>query len=676
MKLPHFVIIKFTLCVILGIYIAYFKLIPYFILQISIIVSIIFLLIALIHSKIRRKKGLIFGILALLIMVLVGALRYHFSNPKTDHKHYSHYEFAKDSNHIMMLRIKERLKPNSYNNRYIADIISIDHLRLHGKLLIHIKRDSMSSILKVDDIIYALTEIKAIPKPKNPFEFDYSQYLEHKYIYHQAFLSETQYTTIESDASSISGAADKIRRYINKKLQKLNMNEDTYAITNALILGQRHEISEDTYDNYVNAGVIHILAVSGLHVGIILMLFNFLLRPLTYFRHGNTIKAIILVLLLWTYACITGLSPSVTRAVSMFSIIAIAMHLKRSTNIYNTIAVSAFFILLIEPNSLFDIGFQMSYVAVLAIVTIQPILFRSWRSKFLILDKLWEISTVTLAAQIGVFPISLYYFHQFPGLFLLSNLIIVPVLGLLIGYGILIIVLASIDYLPSYLLDIYESLIMALNNFIEWVAQFDRFVFRDISFSFLHVISVYIIVITIINWYYKKTFKSIRSVLFGFLMFSLVMLYTNYNSTYNEFIIFHKNTYSLIGERYGDSLHLSHNLKSDSVIKQTVKNYTTNSFIKTTTSDSIQSVYSFNGYYILVIDSLGVYKLNDFKPSYIVLSGSPKVNLNRLIDSLPPKCIIADGSNYKSYVERWKATCRRKKIPFHSTYEKGAFILK
>ncbi len=660
----------------IGIYIAYSYQIPYLVLQILLFVSSILLLVSLLYSRIKKTKSSIFGIMALLVMLLIGALRYHLSNPKADSNHYSHREFAKDSNSLMTLRIKERLKPNRYNNRYIVDIISINNTALNGRLLIHIKKDSTSPILNIDDSIHTLTQIKTISSPKNPFEFNYNKYLNHKYVYHQAFITDKEYILAKSDVSSIHGLADRLRLHINKRLTDLNMNDEARSITNALILGQRHDISKDTYNDYVNAGVIHILAVSGLHVGIILMLFNVLLKPIIYLKHGKVIKAIILVLLLWSYAFITGLSPSVTRAVSMFSIIAIAMHLKRSTNIYNTIAVSAFFILLFKPNSLFDIGFQMSYLAVIAIVTIQPILFQIWHSKFLVINKLWEITTVTIAAQIGVFPISLYYFHQFPGLFLLSNLIIIPILGILIGYGIFVIVFASIGCLPKLLLNIYESLITTLNNFIEWVAQFDRFIFKDISFSHLHLIFIYLIVLTIINWYYNKTFRAILSILISIFLLSLVMLYTNYSSRHSEFIIFHKNRYSLIGEKYGDSLHISHDIKNDSIIGQTVKNYTTGTFVKTVQSDTIQSIYAFDNEYILIIDSLGVYNLEEFRPSYVLLSGSPKVNLNRLIDSIVPKCIIADGSNYKSYVDRWKITCQTKKIPFHSTYEKGAFILK
>ena len=142
----------------------------------------------------------------------------------------------------------------------------------------------------------------------------------------------------------------------------------------------------------------HILAVSGLHVGIVLMLLNLLFKPIEYIKHGKAIKVMIILLILWGFAIVAGLSASVTRAVTMFSVVAIAMHLNRPTNIYNTLAISIFILLSFKPMFLFDVGFQLSYVAVLAIVTIQPLLNKLWKPKWKAFDFLWNIFTVTIAA--------------------------------------------------------------------------------------------------------------------------------------------------------------------------------------------------------------------------------------------------------------------------------------
>ena len=228
------------------------------------------------------------------------------------------------------------------------------------------------------------------------------------------------------------------------------------------MLGQRQDISKEIYNSYTQAGAIHILAVSGLHVGIILLLLNFIFKPLIYFKNGNYIKLIVIVLILWSYAVIAGLSASVVRAVTMFTAVAIGMHLKRPTNVYNTLTISAFFLLLFKPMFLFDVGFQLSYLAVLAIVIIQPMLEKLWKPKFKLIDFFWKIFTVTIAAQFGIIPVSLYYFHQFPGLFFLSNLVIIPCLGFILGFGILIIILGLLNLLPNFLASTFGFVICSL----------------------------------------------------------------------------------------------------------------------------------------------------------------------------------------------------------------------
>ena len=174
----------------------------------------------------------------------------------------------------------------------------------------------------------------------------------------------------------------------------------------------------------------------------------------------------------------------------MFTVIAIAMNLKRPSNIYNTLAISMFFLLLFKPLLLFDVGFQMSYIAVLAIVSIQPLIIKVWTPKYKLVNYFWNIFTVTIAAQIGVLPISLYYFHQFPGLFFVSNLVILPFLGLILGLGFIVIILASLKILPQFVADIYGGLISLMNHFIEWVSQQESFLFKDISFGIGFVLSL------------------------------------------------------------------------------------------------------------------------------------------------------------------------------------------
>lgn len=675
MKLLNFTIIKLTICLVVGILLAhYFK--PNF--QIVLYATIVLVLVigvyyAVIKSKIHRSP--IFGILAYLCMIGVGMTSYNLQNEKLRPQHYTHLNSSENNNPIVF-KIEERLKPGFYNDKYIVAITSFNDTTAIGHLLLNFKRDSLSKPFNVDDVFYTYTELLPIQKPLNPHQFDYSKYLELEQVYHQIYLNSSNVFQLSDSKSTIYGYADALRAKINSKLVAAGFKDEALSIMNALLLGQRQTIDKATYNNYVNSGTIHILAVSGLHVGILLWILNFLFKPLLYLKYGHFIRPFILVIILWSFAIIAGLSPSVTRAVTMFSIISIAMHLKRSTNIYNTLVISAFVILLFKPMLLFAVGFQMSYLAVLGIVSVQPIIYKLWKPKYILPDKLWQIFTVTLAAQIGVVPISLYYFHQFPGLFFVSNIVVIPFLGLILGFGLLIIALALLNLLPNILVVAYSFIIDSLNNFIAWVAQFEDFLFKDIPFTMLQVIICYLLIMALLQVYKFQNFKWTAISLVLVIGLQGVSFYNRNEVQNNAFVIFNKSRYSVIGKKQNDKLMVYHNL--DSLQFQTnyaIKNYKVGESINSIVSDSLRSVFQYKNETILVIDSLSVYQNITFKPQYLFLRNSPRLNLNRVIDTLKPKLIIADASNYKSYLKRWKATCEHKKIPFHQTNEKGAFII-
>lgn len=675
MKLLNFTLIKLTIFLVLGIVLAHYVQFNIKLILCAVLILIVFIGIywKWLQNKIDRSP--VFGLLSYACMMGLGILSYGIQDETLQANHYSNLQFNKGENTIIF-KIKERLKPDQYNEKYIVTVKNINKEDASGQLLINIKKDSLTEPFSVDALCLVNSTFESIQKPLNPHQFDYSKYLALKQVYQQLYLKPNDLILISNKTTSIYGWADELRTTINKKLIAAGFKNEALSIMNALLLGQRQTIDKSIYDNYVNSGTIHILAVSGLHVGIILWILNFIFTPLRYFKYGNYIRPFILVAILWSFAVIAGLSPSVTRAVTMFSIISIAMHLKRSTNIYNTLVISAFFILLVKPTFLFEIGFQMSYLAVLGIVSVQPIIYKLWKPKYLVVDKIWQIFTVTLAAQAGVVPISLFYFHQFPGLFFISNLVVIPVLGLILGFGLLIIALALMNASPDYFVWAYSLIIDSLNAFIAWVAQFEDFLLRDIPFTVLQVICSYFVIVALVQVYKFRNFKWLALGLIGVICFQALLFFNAYDSKPKAFIVFNKSRYSMIGLKQNDHLLLHHNLDSTEQTKdKVVTNYKVGEFISTVLPERLQQVYQFKDQTILVIDSLGIYEGISFKPQYIVLTNSPKLNLIRVIDSLQPTFIIADASNYKSYVERWKATCEHKKIPFHYTNEKGAFIL-
>ena len=677
MSLLKYIPLQLIFFQIIGVLIGFY--IPFSPRVIGLLLALSITILAIIYYKNRKKiiKNNGFSIIAFFVFILIGIASVTFTNNLNKKNHYTTH--LSKTNNTATLIIDKIVNSNAYYDKYYATVATINFKKAQGKILVNIRRDSTDKKQDIGHVIFTSARFDSINKPLNPYQFNYKKYLERQQIYHQIAIKNSEYFLLKKNHFSLKALAFLVRKKINIALKKSGFKGDELAIINALLLGQRQEISKDVLQNYQNAGAIHILAVSGLHIGILLWILNFLLKPLEKLRKGIFIKLTLIVLLLWGYAFVAGLSASVVRAVTMFTAIAIVIILKQPKNSYKALIISIFFLLLFHPRYLFDVGFQLSYLAVFFIVWVQPLLYRMWRPSLKIVDYLWQLLTVSMAAQIGVLPLSLFYFHQFPGLFFVTNILIIPFLGTILGLGIFVIVLALFDILPSFLATFYEKVILLLNITVEWVSNQESFLFQNVSFTLASVGISFFIVITFFKWVETKRQVYLTLALVGVIGFQLYSITEKYlDSSKNEFIIFNKSKHSVLGIRKGQNIHIHHSLDSLALYKEnSIKAYLTSSGTKLSSSKNPpENIYFLTDKKILVIDSLGIYNIPDFLPDYVLLRQSPTINLERLIKTLKPKLIIADASNYKSYVLRWKKTCKNYNIKFHYTVTDGAFIEK
>jgi competence protein ComEC len=636
----------------------------------------VLVLLYLVYKK-TFKHTILFGSLTYILFIALGILTTKFHQQEHWPNHFVNIStINSDSLYTCTFKVNRVLKSSNYHDKYIVSISNINSKNVQGKLLLNLSKDSTAKQLKIDGVYKSKLSLNKIPEPQNPYQFNYAHYLERQYIYKQSNSFYKNQFKLKKETHSLTGYASIVRRIVSNKLKENGFKGNVLAIIESLFLGQRQSIKKDVYNDYINAGVVHILAISGLHVGIVLAILNYLLLPMTYIKYGKYIKLICILILLWCFAIISGLSASVVRAVTMFSIVAFAMHVKNTSNIFNTLTISIFILLLIRPMFLFDVGFQLSYTAVFAIVWIKPLFDKLWNPSNKLLKFFWNIFTVSLAAQIGVTPISLFYFHQFPGLFFISNLVIIPFIGAILSLGFLVISLSLINRLPDFMARFFESIIETLNKFVAWVADKEQYLITDIAFDLKLLIPIYILLISSMFYLKKRSVKQLYFVLFSIILLQSVLIFKKSFNQGERFMIFHKSRHTLIGKHYNRTLEVHHNLDSLSRDQNTsIKNYKIGQYVKHIKDYPLQDYYYFNKKLLLVIDSLGIYNVTLKDPDYILLRNSPKVNLDRLIDSIKPKCIIVDGSNYTSYVNRWKTTCNTRKLPFHYTKEMGAFIL-
>lgn len=675
MQFLNFTIIKLSIFLILGIIVGFSIDLPTNLL--FIFFGSLFLIFCLSFFRARKKlfDDTFFGICTWSLIFTLGMATAHLHQPKNQPQHYINLQTAEAD--VIQIRVIEILKPNLYNQPYIAEVETIflgkNSIPAKGKVLLNISKDSIQQDIKSGMKLLVPGKLTNIAEPLNPYRFNYRKFMQKQKVEKQLQLRRTEIQILPHTEKRLLTHISNFREQLIQNLSEAKFSKDELAIIQALLLGQRQDISKEIYDKYAAAGAIHILAVSGLHVGIILLILNWLFAPINYLKNGLVLKTIILILLMWGFAMLAGLSPSVVRAVTMFSFIAIGMQMRRKTSVLNSLFISLFILLLVNPYFIFQIGFQLSYLAVFAIVAIQPKLFKLWQPKFKIAKYFWSLFTVSIAAQIGVLPLSIFYFHQFPGLFFLSNLVVLPVLGLILGLGILVILLALLNLLPDILAEIYGNLIGLMNKFIAWVAGKEDFVFTNIHFNIWQNLSAYLLIFFFILLLYQKNFRNLVFFLCGIVLFQSSMLYSKIQHSTLENIVFQKPRKTMIGIDEPKNLTLYHNLEDRLQDEIRLKDYKTGRNINKIEEKIIPDILNTSMASILIVDSSAVYKLNDFNPDVVLLRDSPKINLERLIKALKPKIIVADGSNYHSYVSRWAKTAKKQKTRFHHTGKNGAF---
>ena len=620
-------------------------------------------------KKVLLQKSY-FGITTYLLAFSLGMLSFYVHFDVNSNNHYTKKSFE-ETNSIRAI-VTTTLKPNEKYNKYFIFLSHFNDSIASGKMLLYVPKIN-SKTLHSGDEIWLNNSVYPIPKAFNPYQFDYSNYLEKQNVFHQIYTQENQIKIIQTH-KTLDFYIENLRNNLSKSFDIHQFEPKTKAIIDALILGQRLELDKETIADYSNAGVIHILAISGLHISIIYFFIVFLLKPLKKIKFGAEIQLLIVLAVLWLFALLTGLPASVTRAVTLFSFISIGNYFNQPKAIYNALAISAFLILLVKPNAIFDVGFQLSYAAVLSIVLFQPFYKKFYFSENKIAVYFSDTVLVSLAAQIGVLPLSLYYFNQLPLLFLLANLVIIPLSSLVLIAGIIILPLNYIfPSIAVFFGKILEYSIQFMNNYIHWIAQFKGGIITNISFSGWLTFLLYVVIITFLYWLYHFKSKNFKYLLTSLLVFQVSYFWIKLSeNNSSELVVLNTKSSAIAIKQNHKIIAYTDDFEINS---EALHHYKRGTFSDSLQVFQMQNVLSFNDKRILFIDSLGIYKTS-IRPEIIVLSQNPKINLTRLITEVKPKLIIADKNNYKNNSKRWEATCRKEKIPFHAIAEKGFYRLK
>ena len=564
-----------------------------------------------------------------LTSVAVGILITILHTPTYNSKHYTQKLNANEY-YTLEADIIEQTSQTDYGTTFKAELLTANHTSTKGKILCFFPSktitDDVKTLAPTDRLVF-VGKYTPISPPKNPYQFNYKRYMERKGVYGRTEV--VAFSVVKNNTTGFMGSIARTRSHLAIVIDK-HFNQESSALLKTLLLGKRTDLDNEVYQHYVDAGAVHILAISGLHVGIITAILLLLLQKMPNLGFYRPLRYFILLAGLWAFAFIAGASPSVLRATVMFSFVGLSTLIRRKQGRFDALMLSMLFLLLINPYYLYDVGFQLSYAAVFSIMKFYPVMHKWWQPENKYLQWIWSLFLVGLSAQIVVLPISLYYFHQFPILFFVSNLVVVPLLQPILIGGIIALCLGSFGILPYAIVFVLEKLIALMNFLVAFIAHQETFIIRNIPFTTPLLLSSLLTVFILIVFVHFRKYKVLVALLLSVLLFQGVLFYHKYKlETTEEMLVFRKYKQKVITIRQGDklSIYQTDTISPDPV----VMNYIKNKGISNIELKKIPYILHFKQKNYLLMDSLGVYpKSKQVVIDSVIFLQKPKINLDRM----------------------------------------------
>ncbi len=454
-------------------------------------------ILLLLFSSTMPHFFLIRGVGLWLLYGIMGCCLFQIQNqPATDH-----WDQGQTNEDIFVARILEQVPRASHIQLVLSVKCRINKQgtceSTSGKALLLVRKEDNQTIFKRGSLIGFCTVFGPVRKAQNPYSFNPAAYWAGKNIRKQAWVGAEEVILLEP-APEMS--LPFFREQVLQILRRFLPEEEHFGIAAALVLGDKTFLDKDLKASYAESGAIHVLAVSGLHVGLVYALFFWLINKLSLIIPlVRRFRLIVLLLLLLGYAGFTGAAPSVCRAVLMLSCWLIGKALCKTPSGFNVVCVSAFVLLVFDSNLLFDLGFQLSYSAVLGILFLYPLILRAWAPRFSFTQHAWKLLSVSVAAQLGTLPWSLYYFHQFPTYFGLSSLLVIPLISFVLVMAFACLIFSWQPQLSDLLGWLLESLIDVCNEIVLYIQQLPMALLRDIWIGEADIVLYFLILIIMLR---------------------------------------------------------------------------------------------------------------------------------------------------------------------------------
>lgn len=578
-------------------------------------------------------------------------------------------------------------KENSY--KALASVTALkgksEITSTRGNIIVYIKKDSSMALEYGSQIIFsnALQEIK---NTGNPEAFNYKRYSLFQNITYQVYLKQTDFTVVKGQKSFFGRILFPIRKNVLAILRKYIHGQKEYGLAEALLIGYKDDLDKNLVQSYTNTGVVHIIAISGMHIALIYWLLAMLCKPLKKIKYSKWFVAAIIISGLWLFSLLAGAQASVLRSAVMFTCIVIGNSFSKKASIYNNLAASAFILLCYDPFWLWDVGFQLSYMAVLSIVIFTRPVYNWFYFKNKLLDFIWKLNAVSIAAQLLTTPFSIYHFHQFPNFFLLTNFVAVPLSSIVVLGEIFLCIISFFPFVAALVGKILSWLIWVMNSYIERIEKLPFSLWEGIQVNIFQAALLIVIAAGFGYWFLEKQRRGAWFAVCALLVFVLISSFSIYRTgQQKEFIVYNiprRQAIDLVNRKecyfIGDSDLLANdflinfNVKPSRIFRR-VQN------IKYLPNFSLQGNFmEYEKKRILMIDTDLSFEPteNRIPIDILVISKNPKLYIRKLARTFAIKLVVFDASASAGKIKYWTRDCDSLNIPYYNVVDKGAFVMK
>ena len=634
----------------------------------------------------RFRFAFVSGIFTSVLFAASGALLVWNKDIRNDAAWFGHFYKNND------LLIATLIDPPAEKTKSIKANATVNYL-LHnnearpvrGNIIIYFTKDS-SLTLEYGSQIILKKPLQEIKNAGNPGGFNYKRYSLFQGITHQVFLKKDDFIQLNGIYTDwfnrfIFNSREKILSILRTNISGAKER----GLAEAMLIGYKDDLEQSLVQSYTNTGVVHIIAISGLHLGLIYWLLALLLKPLQKRKSIAWLRPVIIISGLWLFCILAGAQPSLLRSAVMFTCIVLGESMSRKTSVYNTMAISAFILLCINPFWLWDVGFQLSYSAVLSIIIFMKPVYNWFYIKNKLLDTIWKLNAVTIAAQVLTLPLSIYHFHQFPNYFMLTNFLAVPLSsGILLGE----IFLCIISFIPAAALlagKIISWFIWLMNTYIERIETMPFSVWDSLQTDILQTILLFLFLCGGSYWLAEKSTRALQCGLLALLGFAVLRSYSFGNAASQQKIIVYnvprKKAIDIVQGRsfqfIGDSDLLTDNFARNFHLKPARILFRIANAGMLAGVSVYKNFLCYKGKHILLIDAPVHFLPQKIKPviDLLIISKNPKLNINTLNDALDIRQVVFDGSVPAWKTDYWKKDCDSLHISWYDVTSKGAFVM-